>query len=58
MEPEMNKIVKVLLFAIAAVAISMRARQTSAQMPAAIDAPGQTAVATLHAWGASLPMQN
>jgi hypothetical protein len=50
----MNKIAKMLLFAIAGVALSIRAGQLSAQMPAAIDAPGQTAVATLHAEGAQV----
>jgi hypothetical protein len=50
----MNKIAKMLLFAIAGVALSIRAGQLSAQMPAAIDAPGQTAVATVHAEGAQV----
>jgi hypothetical protein len=50
----MNKIVKMLLFATAAVALSMRAGQISAQMPAAIDAPGQKVVARLHAEGAQV----
>lgn len=50
----MNKVAKMLLFAIAAVALSIRAGQLAAQMPAAIDAPGQTVVATLHAEGAQV----
>jgi hypothetical protein len=51
----MNKIAKMLLFATtAAVALSIRAGQISAQMPAAIDAPGQTVVARLHAEGAQV----
>jgi hypothetical protein len=49
----MNKIAKMLLF-VAAVAPSTRAGQISAQTPAAIDAPGQRAVATLHAEGAQV----
>jgi hypothetical protein len=50
----MNKIAKMLLFATAAVALSIRAGQISAQMPAAIDAPGQAVVARLHAEGAQV----
>ena len=49
----MNK-VAMLLFAVAVVALCMRADKTSAQMPAAIDAPGRTMVATLHAEGAQV----
>jgi hypothetical protein len=49
----MNKIEKMLLF-VAAVALSIRAGQISAQTPAAIDAPGQRVVATLHAEGAQV----
>jgi hypothetical protein len=50
----MNKIVNIPLFAVALVAVCMRAGKISAQMPAAIDAPGQTVVATLHAEGAQV----
>jgi hypothetical protein len=50
----MNKTAKMLQFAIAAVALFIRAGQVSAQMPAAIDAPGQTVIATLHAEGAQV----
>ena len=50
----MNKIVNMLLFAVAVVAVCTRAGEISAQMPAAIAAPGQTVVATLHAEGAQV----
>jgi hypothetical protein len=50
----MNKIAKMLLFATTAVAVLMRAGQISAQMPASIDAPGRTVLATLHAEGAQV----
>jgi len=50
----MSKITKMLLFAAAGIALSIRAGQSSAQMPAAIDAPGQTVVTTLHAEGAQV----
>ena len=50
----MNKIVNMPLFAVALVAVFMPAGKISAQMPAAIDAPGQTVVATLHAEGAQV----
>jgi hypothetical protein len=53
-ERAMNRFARMLLFATAVVALSMRAGQISAQMPAAIDAPGQTVVATLHAEGAQV----
>jgi hypothetical protein len=48
----MNKIANMLLFAV--LALCMQAGKISAQMPAAIDAPGQTMVATLHAEGAQV----
>ena len=50
----MNKTANTLLFAVAVVALCVRAGKTSAQMPAAIDAPGRTMVATLHAEGAQV----
>src|SRR6266481_8068842 len=50
----MKKMVSILLFAVAVVAVHARAGEISAQMPAAIDAPGQTVVATLHAEGAQV----
>jgi hypothetical protein len=50
----MNRIVNMLQFAVAVVVLCMRAGQISAQMPAAIDAPGRTVVATLHAEGAQV----
>ena len=49
----MNEIAKMLLF-VTAVALSIQPGQVSAQMPAAIDAPGQAVVATLHAEGAQV----
>ena len=42
------------MFAVALVTVFMRAGEISAQMPAAIAAPGQTVVATLHAEGAQV----
>ncbi len=50
----MKKMVSILLFAVAVVAVHARAGEISAQMPAAIAAPGQTVVATLHAEGAQI----
>jgi uncharacterized protein DUF3455 len=50
----MNKERNLLLFAVAAVAVSARTGDVSAQVPAAIAAPGQTVVATLHAEGAQI----
>jgi hypothetical protein len=44
--------VSILLFAV--VAVCARADEISAQMPAAIAAPGETVVATLHAEGAQI----
>jgi membrane protein required for beta-lactamase induction len=49
----MNKI-GMLLFAVAVVPLCMGAGQISAQMPAAIDSPGRTVVATVHAEGAQV----
>jgi hypothetical protein len=54
MEREMSKNVKTLLFAVLVVGLCMRANSISAQMPAAIDAPGQTVLATVHAEGAQV----
>jgi hypothetical protein len=48
----MNQIANTLLFAVAVVALCVRAGKTSEQMPAAIDALEQIVVATLHADGA------
>jgi Protein of unknown function (DUF3455) len=50
----MRKNAKTLLFAFLVVALCMRANSISAQMPAAIDAPGQTVLATVHAEGAQV----
>jgi hypothetical protein len=50
----MKKMCNILLFAVALVVGSLRMPEVSAQMPAAIAAPGQTTIATLHAEGAQI----